>query len=73
MPLASFINHVRNDLGYSSNRPYIWLNHVTKASQDYNLMIGAPDEFTGVCDASIAGNFLRNLERPHGTRNVLKF
>jgi carboxypeptidase C (cathepsin A) len=42
--LTPFMDYVRNDLGYTSDRPYIPLNFVTNASWDYSGDIGTPDD-----------------------------
>lgn len=42
--LAPFMDYVRTDLGYTSDRAYIPLNLVTNASWDYSGEIGTPED-----------------------------
>lgn len=42
--LAPFMDYVQNDLGYTSDRPYIPLNFATNASWDHSGDIGTPDD-----------------------------
>lgn len=42
--LSPFMDYVRNDLGYTTDRPYIPLNLVTNASWDYSGEIGTPED-----------------------------
>jgi carboxypeptidase C (cathepsin A) len=42
--LAPFMDYVRNDLGYVTNRPYIPLNLEVNARWDRNSKLGGPDD-----------------------------
>jgi len=42
--LAPFMDYVRNDLGYATNRPYIPLNLEVNARWDRNSKLGGPDD-----------------------------